>query len=187
VSWKSDQLLTLLEAVEPIRDEIYWFVKGDEVEMYVNANDLFFWACSDGVALGPEDLPLLEQCLKDSEYHGAWLYCCRKEQMRPQGACYKYLPEEEWSLFHACGPEREVDFGNPYTPERAKEQQRVYRSPLKDIAQAYLDNDLDDEARRFWGPNLEHENQRDPKDIVLVASRGGRTLLTLEDCLNALR
>jgi hypothetical protein len=57
--------------------------------------------------------------------------------------------------------------------------------PLIDIAQAYDDNALDDEARKFWGPNDEHRNTTTPNNIELYTGRGGRRLLTLEDCLNA--
>lgn len=57
--------------------------------------------------------------------------------------------------------------------------------PLVDIADAYKKNDLDDEARRCWGPDLEHENDRDPAEIELYAGRGGKRLLTLADCLKA--
>lgn len=57
--------------------------------------------------------------------------------------------------------------------------------PLVKIADAYDANGLDDEARKFWGANDEHSNLRDPAKIELYASRGGRTLLTLADCLKA--
>lgn len=58
---------------------------------------------------------------------------------------------------------------------------------LARIGQAYLDNNLDAEARRFWGRNLENENTRPPEEIILYSGRGGKTLLTLADCLNALK
>ena len=57
--------------------------------------------------------------------------------------------------------------------------------PLVDIANAYDNNELDDEARRFWGANLEHENTKNPEEIILYSGRGGRELLTLQHCLNA--
>lgn len=57
--------------------------------------------------------------------------------------------------------------------------------PLLKIANAYDDNNLDDEARKFWGKNLEHENNRNPEDIDLYTGRGGGRLLTLDDCLKA--
>ncbi len=57
--------------------------------------------------------------------------------------------------------------------------------PLAAIADAYLANELDDEARRFWGKNHEHENQTPHCDIELYAGRGGRELLTLADCFVA--
>lgn len=57
--------------------------------------------------------------------------------------------------------------------------------PLVKIADAYDDNGLDDEARKRWGRNDEHENAREPEAIILYTGRGGGTLLTLADCLNA--
>lgn len=57
--------------------------------------------------------------------------------------------------------------------------------PLIDIADAYDSNNLDDEARRFWGLELENENQTDPRDIELYTGRGGRRLLTLKQCFDA--
>lgn len=56
---------------------------------------------------------------------------------------------------------------------------------LAKIADAYDDNALDDEARKFWGLNDEHENKIDPAKIELYSGRGGRRLLTLADCLRA--
>jgi hypothetical protein len=57
--------------------------------------------------------------------------------------------------------------------------------PLADIANAYDNDELDDEARKFWGSNQEFMNNRDPSAIELYQSRGGRTLLTLRDCFTA--
>ena len=47
--------------------------------------------------------------------------------------------------------------------------------PLKKIADRYYSNELDDEARRYWGKNYEHENQKDPSEIILYTGRGGTT------------
>ena len=56
---------------------------------------------------------------------------------------------------------------------------------LSDIATAYDANELDDEARRFWGKNLENENQTPPKGVHIYSGRGGKSLLTLADCIQA--
>ena len=66
-------------------------------------------------------------------------------------------------------------------PEGCVEAARV----LAKIADAYDDNGLDDEARKFWGKNDEHHNTTPPEHIELYDGRGGRCLLTLADCLNA--
>lgn len=56
---------------------------------------------------------------------------------------------------------------------------------LAAIADAYDANELDDEARKYWGLANEHENQTPPGQIELYTGRGGKTLLTLEDALSA--
>lgn len=49
--------------------------------------------------------------------------------------------------------------------------------PLANIADAYDNNELDNEARRFWdGP---------PDQIELYSGRDGKCLLTMQDCFNA--
>lgn len=57
--------------------------------------------------------------------------------------------------------------------------------PLAEIADMFDSNDLDDEARKFWGKNQEHECKTPHKDIILYSGRGGKELLTLEDCMKA--
>lgn len=57
--------------------------------------------------------------------------------------------------------------------------------PLADIADAYDANNLDDEARKFWGANNEKFNTTPHEQIELYNGRGGKPLLTLADCLIA--
>lgn len=57
--------------------------------------------------------------------------------------------------------------------------------PLLRIAEAYEANALDDEARRFWGKDDEHECQTPADDLELYSGRGGKRLLTLGDCFRA--
>lgn len=57
--------------------------------------------------------------------------------------------------------------------------------PLIRIADAYDENNLDDEARKHWGKDLEHTNTAPPEDIELYSGRGGKQLLTLADCFKA--
>ncbi len=60
--------------------------------------------------------------------------------------------------------------------------------PLVAIAEAYDKNELDDEARKYWG-GIDRkpitENDTDPSDIELYQGRGGKRLLTLKDCFFA--
>lgn len=58
-------------------------------------------------------------------------------------------------------------------------------APLVAIADAYDANELDDEARKRWGKNLEHENVTPPDAIEIYSGRGGKELLTLAVCLHA--
>ena len=56
-------------------------------------------------------------------------------------------------------------------------------APLAAIADAFDANELDDEARKFWG---QHSFNTTPhEDIELYQGRGGRQLLTLANCMFA--
>jgi hypothetical protein len=57
--------------------------------------------------------------------------------------------------------------------------------PLRRIADAFDANELDDEARKFYGRNLEHGIIKPLEEIELYAGRGGRRLLTLADAIAA--
>lgn len=57
--------------------------------------------------------------------------------------------------------------------------------PSENIAHAYDDNELDDEARKCWGASLEHSNTTPHDQIELYSGRGGGKLLTLADCMKA--
>lgn len=57
--------------------------------------------------------------------------------------------------------------------------------PLAAIADAFDANELDDEARKYWGMDDEHINESPPGCIELYANRGGGQLLTLADCIAA--
>jgi len=127
-----EDVLNVVKACWHLDIEAYWWVdstKEDEVKCAINCNDFFYWACSDAVDLEVEDLPLLQQTYDDLKAletlecpilidNVELLYCARKRMMRPQGAFYKYLPKETWTLFNACGPHRKENVANPVeTPE----------------------------------------------------------------------
>lgn len=75
-------------------------------------------------------------------------------------------------------------FNQPLDPRDEVIRQLVEAlKPLIAIADAFDANELDDEARKFWGQHgvntTPHEN------IELYAGRGGKELLTLADCMLA--
>ena len=120
-------LCKLIEIADGNLDSNFWAYSNgkDEIEIHVNCNDVFMWACSEGYPLGDEDLDDLARCyndvakrtgdLKDTN-NATMLWACRLLQERPQGAMY---PKDKrlWPLFDAVGPEKEVGRGNPYSPE----------------------------------------------------------------------
>lgn len=57
--------------------------------------------------------------------------------------------------------------------------------PLASIADAFDKNELDDEARKYWGVNNERVNTIPPDEIEIYQGRGGKRLLTIQDCLLA--
>jgi len=81
-----------------LHDHIWWRCDGEyaPITIWVNCNDLFYWAQADAEDLNIGDLPILEQAIVDlsaiDDVLGACystdLYCCRKRQMRPQKPAY---------------------------------------------------------------------------------------------------
>jgi len=114
-------LMHLMSQYDLFAGEIQW---DKHLHVWIPANDLLVWGSADGEELEEADFPLLYQCFtavreaseaKDDDYGGTslMLYCCRKAGMRPQGAFYDHILPLFWPLFDACGPKREVKFGNP--------------------------------------------------------------------------
>lgn len=105
-------------------DNLWWRTEGDEVKVYVNCNDIFFWGCSDVEDIEVNDVELLKEVHEQLEAiktglsaYWIYLYCSRKRKMQPmqpQGAVYKCIPKEMWNLINECGEEREIDISNPY-------------------------------------------------------------------------
>ena len=106
------RLLPLM-AKHDATDELMW---DENLNFSIVCNDTFWWGTADAESITPETLEVLEQAFEDGGDHGTILYCSRIRKMRPQGAVYKYLHKEIWPLFDACGPEREIDSGNPKRP-----------------------------------------------------------------------
>lgn len=89
-----------------LEDKLGIFVRKDAITMYVNCNDLFYWACSDCEYVEIYEVPDLIKALDDSPKNGELLWVCRKRNMRPQKPYYKYFDEDEKKLFDEAGPER---------------------------------------------------------------------------------
>lgn len=94
----------------------------DELKLYANVSDVFFWGASDVEQITPDRLSALEGAYADlkavqAEEFTAELYAARMRRMRPQGAAYPGSSHESWrkvaALYDACGPERGIDVGNP--------------------------------------------------------------------------
>lgn len=85
------------------------------VTFWVNCNDLFYWATSDGEDITPENLPVLKQAFVDLEsaypHMGkCWageLFAARVRGMRPQRRVLDKYHESIRPLFLAAGPERD--------------------------------------------------------------------------------
>jgi hypothetical protein len=112
-----DNLLKLVAKYDE-REHLYW---NENLEFYFLCNDFFYWGCADAEDItSQEDVDLFEQCIKDckaiaeqGEVYAKELYCSRRAKMRPQGAYYEAIDKRFWPLFDACGPERELNMGNP--------------------------------------------------------------------------
>lgn len=117
-------ILAILDIVakgENQRD-LWWRTDGKyaPVRFFIHCNDVFAWGTADAEDITPERLPVLRQAYRESKHQGGVLYVARIRKMRPQGAYYTYINKNEWHLFDACGPEREVGGVNPYKPGEYK-------------------------------------------------------------------
>lgn len=112
LKWQID--LFIYAAEHDIASSLFW---SDKLEMFINCNDLFFWGCADLEPITESTFPELKQALDDAgDGDGPYLYCARRRKMRPQGATYTWFDKKNIKLFNACGPEREIGFGNPNCP-----------------------------------------------------------------------
>ena len=101
--------------------DLFWSTEDGRPTVSVNCSDLFCWACADAEELTPENVHVFEKAIADIEAvernasgrHAEALFACRIRQQRPQGPVYDGIPSKFWSLFDACGSEREVSMGNP--------------------------------------------------------------------------
>jgi hypothetical protein len=97
-----------------ITDKISW---NPMLDFFVNCKDFFFWGSTYAEEILPENPEAFLQALQDvGSVWGPLLFCARKRNMRPQGASYKYMDNELWPLFDACGLEREIGMFNPLRP-----------------------------------------------------------------------
>lgn len=96
----------------PLADGEANYIEG----MFVNCNDLFWWATADCEPIGLADIADYERAVADllaagdyMEVYAAELWCCRKRGMRPQQPVYKArgFNEAATALFDAAGPERD--------------------------------------------------------------------------------
>lgn len=102
----------------------------DDLKIYLNCSDQFYWATADAEDVTPDDLDLFESCIDDlkkietlryDRIYSDALYASRKRGMRPQGPWYgyerrAYVNADVAALFDACGPERE---DSPKIPQKA--------------------------------------------------------------------
>lgn len=124
------EVMRLIAKHEWFDGEIWWhsFPAGESPsQVFVACSDLFLWGCADLEPLTPDNIALLDETADeltaiDDCYGPEWaprLFCCRTRKMRPQGAYYKYIPNQFRDKFDACGPERQPTFGNPQSAAQA--------------------------------------------------------------------
>lgn len=105
------------------RVDLSWhFDEEGQVHFFINCSDAFHWATSDAEDVTEANIEAFEkaceECKSSRLGQGPLLFCARMRGMRPQGAMYKYIEDELWPLFDACGPERSLsEFGNTPKPE----------------------------------------------------------------------
>lgn len=59
-------------------------IGGETVVLFVNCNDLFWWACADAEDLTLSEVPELYMMWKNDKNWGVSKWCCKKRNMQPQ-------------------------------------------------------------------------------------------------------
>jgi hypothetical protein len=118
--------LRVMKCMEDNNESLWW--RTDEeyapITFLINCSDAFWWGCSDAEEITEENIDILEQSIKDAG--DPRLFCARVRGMRPQGAMYKYIETKNRHFFDACGPEREIEIGNP-CEQKEWYMEEVYR------------------------------------------------------------
>ena len=97
-------------------------------------------------------------------------------------------PAEMIEIYQGRGGATLLNLRDAFTGRQAIQSRNALEAalaPLARIADAYDANELDDEARKFWGKDYEFENNSDPADIALIVSEGGSVLVSLAHALAA--
>ena len=121
-----DFVSSVLSIAEEYAIDVHWHVDKNSgvISFWVGCSDLFYSGAHDSETITPDNVKLLRDTAKEVEgleLSSQWvpsLFSARIRGMRPQGAIYKRIPCKLWKLFDACGPWRELNFGNPkYHPD----------------------------------------------------------------------
>lgn len=121
-------------------DILMW--QNDGSYIGVGCNDVFAWGCADCEEITPETLGLFQEAADEllaieAEWWLAELYTAKVRKMRPQGAIYQSVDMTDTvvALFNSCGPDREAQFGNPYSFEKARtiRKQRIIDEAKKQL------------------------------------------------------
>lgn len=105
-------LFIFMAEYELFLDEIIFWNK--KLEFFVNCSDFFVWASCDAEIITEKNFHIFKKSIEETDrFNGPLLFCARIRGMRPQGAYYQYLDKKFWHLFDECGPEREINLGNP--------------------------------------------------------------------------
>ncbi len=106
------QVLAAFEQAE-LFEGLMWRTADDGgIKLFAQCNDVFAWATADCEEITDDDVPVLQQALRDlqvtkEEYYLPELFVARKRHLRPQKPFYKGMTPATAALFDACCTEAE--------------------------------------------------------------------------------
>lgn len=107
----------------------------DDVIFEVNANDLFYWGCSDGVEVATRaELEMLADLYHADQRWGPVRYCCWKRNMRPQHGHIVHMKEVgAWDEMMEALPLNDAHDDHLLNPPLSVETvRRLYNLPLQE-------------------------------------------------------
>lgn len=123
---------------------LFWRIDNNKLSLFVNCNDLFFWACSDLEEITPQNIDVFVETANVLQVNHqlnyanlAILFCAKSRKLQPQGAVFSKLSPLMVTLLEQVGIEREEKSPNTAKPKDLERLPVEYIKSVKNQLDIY--------------------------------------------------